>query len=61
MRLSEAAEQLRLRAALEVKAGREENAVRLLKDKQRVMQALEMSRKRAAALDMLHAKLNEVS
>lgn len=61
IRLSEAAEQLRLRAAMDVKAGMDENAVRLLQEKQRVMEALELSKKRASVLDELYAKLNEVS
>lgn len=60
MRLTEAAENLRRRAAIEVGVGREDDARELLLQKKKVMQALEKSKKRVELLDELSAKLIEV-
>ncbi|XXG67847.1 hypothetical protein AAC387_Pa06g1097 [Persea americana] len=59
MRLTEAAENLRRRAAVEVGVGREDDARELLLQKKKVMQALEKSKKRVELLDELSAKLIE--
>ncbi|RWR89030.1 hypothetical protein CKAN_01807600 [Cinnamomum micranthum f. kanehirae] len=59
MRLTEAAENLRRRAAVEVGVGREDDARELLLQKKKVMQALEKSKKRVELLDDLSAKLIE--
>ncbi|XP_058101230.1 uncharacterized protein LOC131245653 [Magnolia sinica] len=59
MRLSEAAEKLRRQAAVEVQAGKENEARELLLQKRKVMQALEKSKRRIELLDKLSAMLNE--
>ena len=60
MRLTESVENLRLRAGIELRAGKEENARQLITEKQKIMQALERSKKRAEVLDELSNKLGEV-
>lgn len=59
MRLTERVENLRMRAALDVKAGREDSARQLIAEKQKVMKALEKSKQRAELLEQLSIKLNE--
>ncbi|KAG9447569.1 hypothetical protein H6P81_013697 [Aristolochia fimbriata] len=59
MRLSEAAENLRRRAAADVQSGREDEARELLLQKKKVMQALERSKTRIQVLDKLSELLNE--
>lgn len=60
MRLSEAAEKLRLQASISVQNGKENEARDLLFQKKMVMKALENSKSRIELLDELSAKLNEV-
>ncbi|CAI9089034.1 OLC1v1023523C3 [Oldenlandia corymbosa var. corymbosa] len=60
MRLSEAAENLRHRAAVNVRNGKENEARELLFQKKKVMEAMEKSKDRIELLDELSAKLNEV-
>lgn len=60
MRLSEAAEKLRLQAAISVQNGKENEARDLLFQKKMVMKALENSKSRIELLDELSTKLNEV-
>ena len=60
MRLTESVEKLRMRARIELKAGKEESARQLIAEKQKIMQALERSKKRAEVLEELSNKLGEV-
>ncbi|XP_024526454.1 uncharacterized protein LOC112344962 [Selaginella moellendorffii] len=60
MRLTESVEQMNLRAAAEIKAGNEDSARQLIKEKRNVMAALELSKKRAALLEEFATKLNQV-
>ncbi|XP_073002767.1 uncharacterized protein [Typha latifolia] len=59
MRLSEAAENLKRRAATSVLLGKENEARELLVQKKKLMQALERSKNRIEVLDELSAKINE--
>eukprot|EP01018_Ginkgo_biloba_P025930 Gb_25515 [translate_table: standard] len=59
MRLTEAADKLRLQAAASVKAGKENAARDLLLQKKKVMQALEKCKIRVELLDELSAKLGQ--
>ncbi|XP_072969287.1 uncharacterized protein [Typha angustifolia] len=59
MRLSEAAENLKRRAATSVLLGKESEARELLVQKKKLMQALERSKNRIEVLDELSAKINE--
>lgn len=59
MRLTETVENLRVRAALDVNAGREERARQLLEEKHKIIKALEKSKQRAELLDELSVKLCE--
>lgn len=59
MRLTEAAENLKKRAATDVLVGKESVARELLIQKKKLMQALEKSKTRIEALDKLSAKINE--
>ncbi|XP_042493079.1 uncharacterized protein LOC122072746 isoform X2 [Macadamia integrifolia] len=59
MRLSEAAEKLKQRAAMDIRLGKENEARELLVQKKKLMQALEKSKSRIELLDKLSAKLNE--
>ena len=61
IRLTDAVEQLRQRAAVDVRQGHEANARLLLVEKQKVMKALEAARRRAELLEQLAGKLNLVS
>lgn len=58
MRLTHVVEQLRQRAAMDVRTGREDSARGLLLEKQKVMKALEAARQRAELLEQLAGKLN---
>lgn len=60
MRLSEAAEKLKRQAAISVHNGKENDAMDLLYQKKKVMQAMEKSKNRIELLDELSAKLIEV-
>lgn len=60
MRLSEAAENLREQAAVNVRTGKENDARDLLLQKKKVMQALDKAKARIELLDTLSSKLNEV-
>ena len=60
LRLSEAADKLRRRAATSLPMGKEDDARELLFQKKKVMTALEKSKGRIELLDELAAKLNEV-
>ena len=60
MRLTESVENLRMRARIELKAGKEESARQLIAEKQKIMQALERSKKRAEVLEELSNTLGEV-
>lgn len=60
MRLTHVVEQLRQRAAMDVRNGKEDSARSLLIEKQKVMKALEASRQRAELLEQLARKLNVV-
>lgn len=59
MRLTETVENLRMRAAVDLKAGKEESARQLIVEKKKVMQALEKSKQRAELLEELSNKLGE--
>ncbi|CAA6665354.1 unnamed protein product [Spirodela intermedia] len=59
LRLSEAAEKLRRRAAVDIQNGKENEARELLLQKKKVMQALDRSKNRIELLDELSSKLNE--
>ncbi|KAK2661865.1 hypothetical protein Ddye_000439 [Dipteronia dyeriana] len=59
LRLSEAAEKLKRQAAVNLHAGKENDARELLFQKKKVMQAMENSKHRIELLDDLAAKLNE--
>ncbi|KAJ4976818.1 hypothetical protein NE237_001924 [Protea cynaroides] len=59
MRLSEAVENLKKQAAIDVRLGKENEAREMLIQKKKVMQALEKSKGRIELLDELSAKLNE--
>jgi hypothetical protein len=61
MRLSHVVEQLRQRAAMDVRTGKEDSARLLLTEKQKVMKALEAARQRAELFEQLAGKLNVVS
>lgn len=61
IRLTDAVEQLRQRAAMDVRQGNEASARLLLVEKQKVMKALEAARRRAELLEQLAGKLNLVS
>ncbi|KAG0629077.1 hypothetical protein M758_1G075100 [Ceratodon purpureus] len=58
MRLTHVVEQLRQRAAVDVRMGKEDSARTLLSEKQKVMKALEAARQRAELLEQLAGKLN---
>ncbi|CAM6062995.1 unnamed protein product [Sphagnum tenellum] len=58
MRLTDVVEQLRARAAKDVQIGNEASARDLLREKQKVMKALENSKSRAQLLEELSIKLN---
>lgn len=58
MRLTHVVEQLRQRAAMDVRMGKEDSARGLLLEKQKVMKALEAARQRAELLEQLAGKLN---
>lgn len=60
LRLSEAAENLKRQAAINVRTGKENDARELLFQKKKVMEALEKSKNRIELLDELSKKLNEV-
>jgi len=60
MRLTHVVEQLRQRAAMDVRMGKEDTARGLLLEKQKVMKALEAARQRAELLEQLAGKLNVV-
>jgi hypothetical protein len=60
MRLTETVENLGIRAAIELRAGKEESARQLIAEKQKIMRALERSKKRAEILEELSNKLGEV-
>lgn len=57
MRLTETIENLRMRAIVDLKSGKEESARQLITEKQKVMQALEKSKQRAELLEELCNKL----
>ncbi|KAL1202098.1 hypothetical protein V5N11_015038 [Cardamine amara subsp. amara] len=59
LRLSEAAENLRKQAAVNVQTGKENDARDLLLQKKKVMQALDKAKARIELLDTLSSKLNE--
>eukprot|EP00250_Pteridium_aquilinum_P018026 c2389_g1_i1 orf=93-1085(+) len=59
MRLTETIENLRMRAIVDLKSGKEESARQLVAEKQKVMQALEKSKQRAELLEELCTKLGE--
>ncbi|EOA37815.1 hypothetical protein CARUB_v10011989mg [Capsella rubella] len=59
LRLSEAAENLRKQAAVNVQTGKENDARELLLQKKKVMQALDKAKTRIELLDTLSSKLNE--
>ncbi|CAA0172231.1 hypothetical protein ISN45_At01g005910 [Arabidopsis thaliana x Arabidopsis arenosa] len=59
LRLSEAAENLRKQAAVNVRTGKENDARDLLLQKKKVMQALDKAKARIELLDTLSSKLNE--
>ncbi|VVA90199.1 unnamed protein product [Arabis nemorensis] len=59
LRLSEAAENLRKQAAVNVQTGKEDDARELLLQKKKVMQALDKAKARIELLDTLSSKLNE--
>lgn len=61
MRLTHVVEQLRQRAAMDVRMGKEDSARTLLSEKQKVMKALEAARQRAELLEQFAGKLNVVS
>lgn len=60
MRLTEAAENLRSRAAMSIQVGKETEARELLIQKKKLMQALKKSKNRIEVLDKLSSKINEV-
>lgn len=60
LRLSEAAENLKRQAAINVRTGQENDARELLFQKKKVLEALEKSKSRIELLDELSTKLNEV-
>lgn len=60
LRLSEAAENLRKQAAVNVQTGKENDVRELLLQKKKVMQALDKAKARIELLDTLSSKLNEV-
>ncbi|CAL9149608.1 unnamed protein product [Musa hybrid cultivar] len=59
MRLTEAAENLRSRAAMSIQVGKETEARELLIQKKKLMQALKKSKNRIEVLDKLSSKINE--
>lgn len=59
MRLTETIENLRMRAIVDLKSGKEESARQLIAEKQKVMQALEKSKQRGELLEELCNKLGE--
>eukprot|EP00249_Psilotum_nudum_P003319 c16712_g1_i1 orf=257-1249(-) len=59
MRLMEAAEKLRIQAALDVKSGKDESARQLLADKRKVMKALQNAKLRSELLESLSTKIAE--
>ncbi|CAM6095612.1 unnamed protein product [Calypogeia fissa] len=59
MRLTEVAEQLRRRAAIDLNLGNEDSARKALIEKQKVIQAAELSKRRAQLLEELSTKLGE--
>lgn len=61
MRLTEAAENLKKRAATSVRMGKESEAVDLLVQKKKLTKALENIKERIEVLDMLSAKISEVN
>ncbi|RZS15731.1 hypothetical protein BHM03_00047602 [Ensete ventricosum] len=60
MRLTEAAENLRSRAAMSIQVGKETEARELLIQKKKLMQALKNSKNRIEVLDKLSSKINEI-
>ena len=60
MRLTEAAENLKKRAVVSVRMGRENEAVELLVQKKKLTNALENIKERIELLDKLSAKISEV-
>ena len=60
MRLTEAAENLKKRAAVSVRIGRENEAVDLLVQKKKLTKALENIKGRIELLDKLSTKISEV-
>ncbi|XP_035821655.1 uncharacterized protein [Zea mays] len=60
VRLTEAAENLKKRAATSVRMGKESEAVDLLVQKKKLTKALENIKERIEVLDMLSAKISEV-
>lgn len=60
MRLTEAAENLKKRAANSVRLGKESEAVDLLVQKKKLTKALESIKERIEVLDKLSAKITEV-
>ncbi|ONM38946.1 hypothetical protein ZEAMMB73_Zm00001d043764 [Zea mays] len=61
VRLTEAAENLKKRAATSVRMGKESEAVDLLVQKKKLTKALENIKERIEVLDMLSAKISEVN
>ena len=60
LRLSEAAEKLRRRAAIDIQSGNENEARDLLLQKKKVTQALDRSKNRIELLEELASKIDEV-
>jgi len=60
VRLTEAAENLKKRAATSVRMGKENEAVDLLVQKKKLTKALENIKERIEVLDKLSAKISEV-
>lgn len=60
LRLSEAAENLKRQAAINVRTGKENDARELLFQKKKVVEALEKTKSRIELLDELSTKLHEV-
>jgi phage shock protein A len=60
VRLTEAAENLKKRAANSVRMGKESEAVELLVQKKKLTKALESIKERIEVLDKLSAKISEV-
>lgn len=60
MRLTEAAENLKKRAAVSIRMGKENEAVDLLVQKKKLTKALESIKQRIEVLDKLSMKISEV-